>query len=84
MKINPKCKWKRNKSPFSNDGHALARHLRVVAEELNRSSDVLDGTVNDAINFFDEVNGRITNNYVGVNVKQGERKICDNHNLGRG
>ena len=47
---------------FSNDGHALAQHLRVVAEELNRSSDVLDGTVNDAINFFDEVNGSITNN----------------------
>ena len=45
---------------FSNDGKALAQHLRVVAEELNRSSDVLDGTVSDAINFFEEVNGRIT------------------------
>ena len=55
-----------------------------MAEELNRSSDVLDGTVNDAINFFDEVNGRITNNYVGVNEKKGERKIGDNNNLDRG
>ena len=68
---NWKCKIEEDQSIFSNDGPALARHLRVVAEELNRSSDVLDGTVNDAINFYDEVNGRIVNNYVGVNVKQG-------------
>ena len=61
--------------------------MRVVAEELNRSADVLDGSVSDAINFYDEVNGRITNSYIGVNTKQvknGERRICENHNLGRG
>ena len=66
-----KCKREGDQSFLSNDGPALAKHLRVVAEELNRSSDVLNGTVNDAINFYDEVNGRIVNNYVGVNVKQG-------------
>ena len=49
----------------------------MVAEELNRSSDILDGTVNDAINFYDEVNGKIANSYVGMYIKQGDRKILN-------
>ncbi len=54
----------------SNDGVHLAKHLRVVAEELCRASDILDGSVNDMITFFDEVNKRIVMDYAGINEKQ--------------
>ena len=34
----------------------MARYLRSVADELTRASDVLDGTLDDKIGYFDEVN----------------------------
>ncbi len=34
----------------------MSRYLRAVADELNRSCDVLDRKIDDKIGYFDEIN----------------------------
>jgi len=41
-------------TPFTKDGSKLASKLRSVATELIRAADLLDGTTEDTITFFDE------------------------------
>ena len=54
----------------SKSGVSLARHLRVVAEELTRSADILDQTGDDMINFYDEINKTISRDYTKCTAKQ--------------
>ena len=49
---------------FRKTGTGFAQHLRVLAEELTRSADILDNTLDDRIDFFDEVNKKVSTNYV--------------------
>ncbi len=43
----------------SADGASLAALLRAVAAELERCSSCLDGTADDRVDFFDEVNKKV-------------------------
>lgn len=48
---------------YTNDGHFLARKLKVIAEELNRAADILDSKVDDMIKMYDEVNKTVSTDY---------------------
>ncbi len=50
----------------SADGSSLAALLRAVAAELERCSSCLDGSTDDRVDFFDEVNKKVrADNSVG-------------------
>ena len=56
---------------FSKNGSDLSKYLRAVATELTRVSDLLDSVTNDTIDFYDEVNARITKDLASCNFKNG-------------
>jgi len=43
---------------FTQHGESLSRKLRSVATELNRAANLLNGTTDDAITFFDEIKNK--------------------------
>ena len=47
----------------SNDGADLAPYLRVVANELNEAADVLDGTKDDMIDFYNDITQEISQDF---------------------
>ena len=48
---------------YRKDGKKLAPYLRAVAQELTRAADLLDGSADDSITFFDEVNKKVRVDY---------------------
>ncbi len=54
---------------FREDGKKLAPYLRVVAEELIRSANLLDSLDDDMIDFYDEVNKRLSVCFTTCNGK---------------
>eukprot|EP00095_Tigriopus_kingsejongensis_P003427 maker-scaffold110_size354795-snap-gene-0.15 protein:Tk03427 transcript:maker-scaffold110_size354795-snap-gene-0.15-mRNA-1 annotation:"hypothetical protein" len=54
---------------YSNNGHFLARKLRVIAQELVRTADILDSKADDMIKFYDEVNKKVSEDYNSLSHK---------------